>query len=155
MRQEARIIGVGRVVIGERKDGSTFPLSQTVGEISLGSQHKFVGFVQDLTERQASEARMSELQAELIHVSRFTALGEMASSLAHELNQPLTAIANFLNGGRRLLKQGLGGNEAMLGHAVEQAADQALRAGQIIRRLRAFVERGESERMKENLPKAY
>jgi two-component system sensor kinase FixL len=150
---EARIIGIGRVVTGERKDGSTFALNLSVGEISPKSRGQFVGFIQDLTERQAAEARMRELQAELIHVSRFTALGEMASTLAHELNQPLTAIANFLKGSRRLLDQGLGGNEAMLSHAVDQAADQALRAGQIIRRLRAFVERGEIERACENLPK--
>lgn len=150
---EARIIGLGRVVTGERKDGSTFSLNLSVGEISPGSRRQFVGFIQDLTERQAAEARMSELQAELIHVSRFTALGEMASTLAHELNQPLTAITNFLKGSRRLLDQGLGGNGEMLSHAVDQAADQALRAGQIIRRLRAFVERGESERTRENLPK--
>ncbi|WP_158807381.1 PAS domain-containing sensor histidine kinase [Beijerinckia sp. L45] len=150
---EARIIGKDRVVTGERKDGSTFSLNLSVGEISPGSRRHFVGFIQDLTDRQAAEARMSELQAELIHVSRFTALGEMASTLAHELNQPLTAITNFLKGSRRLLDQGGEAHGAMLSHAVDQAADQALRAGQIIRRLRAFVERGESERQRENLPK--
>ncbi|WP_158808963.1 PAS domain S-box protein [Beijerinckia sp. L45] len=150
---KATIIGVGRVVTGERKDGSTFALNLSVGEISPGPMSQFVGFIQDLTERQAAETRLSELQAELIHVSRFTALGEMASTLAHELNQPLTAITNFLKGSRRLLEQGLEGNEAMLSHAVGQAGDQALRAGQIIRRLRSFVERGEIERTREDLPR--
>lgn len=148
-----RVIGIGRVVVGERKDGSTFSLNLSIGEISSAPRRQFIGFVQDLTERQAAEAHLRELQAELVHISRFTALGEMASTLAHELNQPLTAITNFLKGCRRLLSQGLEGNVSLLSDAVDQAAEQALRAGQIIRRLRAFVERGDSERTSENLPK--
>jgi two-component system, LuxR family, sensor kinase FixL len=91
------------------------------------------------------------LQSELIHVSRFTALGEMASTLAHELNQPLTAVANYLKGGRRLLESGNSDSIPMAREAMDRAAQQALRAGQIIRRLREFVARGESERQIENL----
>jgi two-component system sensor kinase FixL len=86
-------------------------------------------------------------------MSRFTALGEMASTLAHEINQPLTAIANYLKGCRRILERMEGGQVPMLRDAVGQAADQALRAGRVIRHLREFVARGESERHIENLPK--
>jgi two-component system sensor kinase FixL len=145
------IIGIGRIVTGERKDGSTFPMTLSVGEVA--GKARFVGFVRDITERQQTEANLRELQAELVHMSRFTALGEMASALAHELNQPLTAIANYLKGGRRLLEQNNPAMRPVLLEAVNHAAEQALRAGQIIRRLRDFVARGESERRPESLPR--
>jgi len=150
---ERRIIGIGRVVVGQRKDGSTFPMELAVGEMRSGGERYFTGFIRDLTERQRTETRLQELQSELVHMSRFTALGEMASTLAHEINQPLTAIANYLKGCRRILERMEGNQVPMLREAVNQAADQALRAGQVIRHLREFVARGESERHIENLPK--
>jgi two-component system sensor kinase FixL len=150
---ERRIIGIGRVVVGQRKDGSTFPMELAVGEMRSGGERYFTGFIRDLTERQQTETRLQELQSELVHMSRFTALGEMASTLAHEINQPLTAIANYLKGCRRILERMEGDQVPMLREAVGQAADQALRAGQVIRHLREFVARGESERHIENLPK--
>ncbi len=101
---ERRIIGIGRVVVGERKDGSTFPMELAVGEMRSSNQRFFTGFIRDLTERQQTEARLQELQSELVHISRLTAMGEMASALAHELNQPLSAIANYMKGSRRLLE---------------------------------------------------
>ena len=85
-------------------------------------------------------------------MARFTALGEMASTLAHEINQPLTAITNYLKGSRRLLEKSTEENAPMLRDAVEKAAEQALRAGDVIRHLRDFVARGESERQVERLP---
>ena len=100
---EARIIGIGRVVVGQRKDGSTFPMELAVGEMRANNQRFFTGFIRDLTERQSAEARLQELQSELVHISRLTAMGEMASTLAHELNQPLSAITNYMRGSRRLL----------------------------------------------------
>jgi two-component system sensor kinase FixL len=145
------IVGIGRVVVGQRKDGSTFPMELSVGEMQSGGERFFTGFIRDLTERKATEARLQELQSELIHVSRLTALGEMASALAHELNQPLAAIANYLKGSSRLLEGAEGGGVATVRDAVDKAAAQALRAGQIIRRLREFVTRGESERHAESL----
>ena len=150
---ERRIIGIGRVVVGQRKDGSTFPMELAVGEMRTGTQHYFTGFVRDLTERQQTEARLQELQAELVHVSRLTAMGEMASALAHELNQPLSAISNYMKGSRRLLENNADERVGMVRDAMDKAADQALRAGQIIRRLRDFVARGETERRVEDVKK--
>ena len=154
---ERRIIGIGRIVVGQRKDGSTFPMHLTVGELRTGDRHHFTGFIRDLTDQQITESRLKELQSEVTHMSRFTALGEMASTLAHEINQPLTAISNYLKGSQRILQRldGKLGSEdaAVLHEAIGKAADQALRAGQIIRRLREFVSRGESERTVESLPK--
>lgn len=149
---ERRIIGVGRVVVGERKDGSTFPMELAVGEMRIAEGRFFTGFVRDLTERQQTETRLQELQSELVHVSRLTALGEMASALAHELNQPLSAIANYLKGSRMLLARDEVPHDRVA-DAISRAADEALRAGEIIRRLRDFVSRGETERSVESLPK--
>lgn len=150
---ERRIIGIGRVVVGERKDGSTFPMELSVGEMRSNNNRFFTGFIRDLSERQKTEARLQELQTELVHISRLTAMGEMASALAHELNQPLSAIANYLKGSRRLLEKSADPNAGMVRDAMEKAADQSLRAGQIIRRLRDFVARGESERRVESVQK--
>ena len=101
---ERRIIGIDRVVTGLRKDGSTFPIKLAVGEVRYGDRRFFTGFIRDLTERQTSEQQLEELQSELARLSRLTAMGEMASTLAHEMNQPLSAIANYLQGSLRLLE---------------------------------------------------
>lgn len=146
-----RIIGIGRVVVGERKDGSTFPMELAVGEMNSGSHRYFTGFVRDLTERQEAERRLQDVQGELVRVGRLTALGEMASALAHELNQPLTAAATFLRGGLVLLSREPT-DKARLHDVLERSAEQVLRGGEIIRRLRDFVARGETERRIENLP---
>ena len=150
---ERRIIGIGRVVVGRRSDGSTFPMELAVGEMHVHKQRFFTGFIRDLTERQQTEARLQELQSELVHMSRLTAMGEMASALAHELNQPLSAIANYMKGSRRLLQDRTDEGTVLLRDAMDKAADQALRAGDIIRRLRDFVARGESERRVEDVKK--
>jgi two-component system sensor kinase FixL len=150
---ERRIIGIGRVVVGERNDGSTFPMELAVGEMISGRDRYFTGFVRDLTERQETDARLQELQAELVHISRLSAMGEMASTLAHELNQPLTAIANYMKGSSRIVSEIQSERAGLLKSALDKSAEQAIRAGQIIRRLRDFVARGESERSIESLSK--
>jgi two-component system sensor kinase FixL len=143
---EKRVIGIGRVVTGRRQDGSTFPMHLTVGEMRSGQSRYFTGFVRDLTERRATETQLHELQVNLFHVSRLSALGEMASSLAHELNQPLAAINNYLKGCRRLLESSAHLSDETIKDALDKAADQALRAGEIIRRLRDFVSRRENDK---------
>ena len=150
---ERRVIGIGRVVVGRRMDGSTFPMELAVGEMKSGTQRFFTGFIRDLTERQQTEARLQELQSELVHISRLTAMGEMASTLAHELNQPLAAISNYIKGSQRMLEAETDEKSTTLRDALAKASDQTMRAGHIIRRLRDFVSRGESERRVENITK--
>lgn len=150
---ERHIIGIGRIVTGQRKDGTTFPMHLSIGEMQSGGAPYFTGFVRDLTEHQQTQARLQELQSELVHVSRLSAMGEMASALAHELNQPLAAISNYMNGSRRLLAASSDPNRVKIEGALDRAAEQAIRAGQIIRRLRDFVARGESEKRVESLSK--
>ena len=147
--RERRIIGFNRVVTGQRRDGSTFPMELAIGEMRSGEQVFFTGFINDLTERQQTQARLQELQAELVHISRLSAMGEMASTLAHELNQPLGAISNYTKGCRRLLARPDPEAVAKTLEVLDKTAEQALRAGQIIRRLREFVTRGETDRRPE------
>ncbi|HSD34191.1 MAG TPA: PAS domain S-box protein, partial [Alphaproteobacteria bacterium] len=147
-----RIIGIGRIVVGLRKDGTTFPMELAVGEARIGTRRVFTGFVRDLTERQETEKRLQDIQAELLHVSRLSAMGQMASALAHELNQPLTAILNYVRAARRLLELEGGASQKAL-ETMDKAVAQTTRAGQIIRRLRDFVEKGQSQRAPDNLNK--
>ena len=150
---ERHIIGIGRIVTGARKDGTTFPMHLSIGEMQSGGETYFTGFVHDLTEHQQTQAHLQKLQAELLHVSRLSVMGEMASTLAHELNQPLSAISNYMSGSRRLLAKSSDPNTSKIETALDRAAEQALRAGQIIRRLRDFVSRGETEKRVESLSK--
>ncbi|WP_081929167.1 PAS domain S-box protein [Microvirga sp. BSC39] len=148
---ERRIIGSGRVAVAQRKDGSTFPMEVQVGEMQSDGERFFTAFIRDLTERQRTETRMQELQAELAYMSRFTALGEMGSTLAHEINQPLTAITSYLKGCGLILSNVEGDKISLVRHAVNEAAEEALRAGEVIRQLREFVARGGSEHQIEGL----
>ncbi len=150
---EKRIIGVDRVVVGRREDGSTFPMKLAVGEMNSGGKIYFTGFIRDLTEREELAARLQEIQGELARLARLSELGEMASTLAHELNQPLSAIANYAQGCARLLRDMDDALSTKMRAALEETAEQSLRAGQIIRHLREFVTRGETEKAPEDIRK--
>jgi len=151
---ERRIIGIGRVVVGQRKGGETFPMELQVGEFSFAGGRYFTGFVRDLTEQQAAKRRIQDLQAELLHASRLSVMGQMASTMAHELNQPLTAVVNYLEAARHLLEGTAGsGGAGRTGELIGRAVAQAERAGAVIRKLRQFVGKGETERRAESLNK--
>ena len=150
---DKRIIGIDRVVTAQRKDGSTFPIKLEVGEMRSGEGRFFTGFIRDLTERQETEHVLQELRSELARLSRLTAMGEMASTLAHEINQPLSAISNYLQGCNRLLEQVEHENVPKIRDALAETTKQTLRAGHIIRQLRDFVARGETEKRPENISK--
>ena len=142
---ERRMIGIGRVLEGRRSDGSIFPIEMSVGEARWQRQRAFTGIVRDLTERFETEARLYETQSELAHASRLSAVGTLASALAHEINQPLGAIVNYLSSGRAVLEgNGLEARK-IAGDAMDLAANEALRAGQIVHRLREFVSKGDSD----------
>jgi len=139
---EKRIIGVDRVVVGRRKDGSTFPMKLTVGEMKSPDGTFFTGFIRDLTEREQSEARLQEVQGELARLARLNELGEMASTLAHELNQPLAAITSYNAGCLNKLESGHF-TPGELKDALGKLGVQAQRAGSIIRRVHDFVRKSE------------
>ena len=147
-----KIIGIGRVTTALHRDGNTFPIELAVGEAWSGGRRIFTGFIRDLTERQQTLLRLQDLQSELAHVGRVSEMGTLASSLAHELNQPLTAVASYCESARDLLQiQPDGETLEMVREAMDEAAKQAIRAGQIVRRLRDFMSHGETERRVESL----
>ena len=148
---EKRIMGSARVVVGLRRDGTTFPIELSVGEVWIGQRRLFTGFVHDITEHQGAKLRLQELQSELLHVSRLSAMGQMASALAHEVNQPLAAIANYMSAATRMLEPVDHPQTARIRDMVDKAAAQAKRAGAIVHRLRDFVEKRQTVRSGENL----
>jgi two-component system, LuxR family, sensor kinase FixL len=142
---EKRIIGTGRNVEGRRRDGTTFPMELAVGEAATEDHRFFTGFVRDLTRQVETEVQLRLLESELAHASRLSAVGTLASALAHELNQPLTAVANYVSAGRDMMESDAPDTE-LVREALDEAASEAVRAGQIVRRLRDFVSNGDVER---------
>lgn len=145
-------LGVARELQGRRQDGSTFPLELSLGEWGQGNQHSFSGILRDISDRKEAEERTRQHQAELAHVYRLSALGEMASMIAHEINQPLTAISSFAAGCLRRLKADVV-NVDELGPAIERISEQAKRASEIVQRGRAFARRDKPRQIKLDLIK--
>lgn len=139
---------VGNVVEtqGRRKDGVSFPVDLAISEISYHGRRLYIAFVRDLTERRKIEARMQKLHAE-----RLDAVGGLAAGLAHELNQPLSATAIYLKAARRLLQMPADQRPANVEDALDNAATQIVRAGQIIVHLREFIARGEPDKTIQSL----
>ena len=148
---KAGVIGIGREVIGQRKDGTTFPMYLSVGKGILDTQTIYVGIIRDLTARNTALKKMQELQNELLHVSRLSAMGQMTAAIAHELNQPLTAVLNYINASRRLMSGVKDPQAARVLDLIDRAGNQISRAGQIIRQLRDFVEKRETARIEVNI----
>ena len=148
---ERRIIGTDRVVVGARNDGTTFPMKLAVGEMAMSGRRLFIGFVRDLTAMEDTLSRLQETQNEVARLARYNELGEMASTLAHELNQPLATVANYIQGSRRILGDASEPKLVQLRGALEEAAQHTLRAGDIIRHLREFVTRGDAEKQRSDL----
>lgn len=154
MTGERKVIGIGRVTTARRRDGYTFPIELSVGEAWLGEKRIFTGFIHDITHRQQAELRLQDLQSELAHVGRVSEMGTLASSLAHELNQPLTAVVNYCEAARDLVRSSPDADTLeMIGEALDDAAEQAIRAGEIVRRLRDFISHGKTARKMESLPR--
>ncbi len=140
---ERRIIGHKRRVLGKRKDGTTFPHELYVGEALSDGTKVFTGFLRDLTEREQRESALRELQAELVRISRVTAVGTIATALAHDLNQPLAAVVNYVQASAALLESPAT-EIATVRAALNEAASEALRAGDIVHKLREFITSGET-----------
>ncbi len=133
-----------------RKDGTTIDVSISVSPIRDASG-QIIGaskIARDVTEQKRVRERLDELQAELLHVSRLNDMSQMATGLAHEINQPLSAISNYISGAQKLLAKGQVERAA---EGCARAAEQVTRAGEVIRRLRDFVGRAEARRREENL----
>jgi two-component system sensor kinase FixL len=146
---QAKIIGIGREVRARHRDGTEFPVELSVGDASTPEGRQFIGIIRDLRPRKEQERRVSELQADLVHIARVSAMDEMGAALAHELNQPLTAIMLYLQAATRSLARASAGatlNPAAFTPILDKAVHEAERAGNIISRMRQFVEKREPQR---------
>jgi two-component system sensor kinase FixL len=139
---EARIIGIGRELDARRSTGEIFPIALTVGEARSDGKRRFVGIIRDLTADRDAEKRTRALEARLAQVGRFNLMGEMATGIAHEINQPLSAIATYAQTAQRVL-QGDSPRTAAASDVCKKIEEQALRAGQVIRNIRQFIRQQE------------
>lgn len=143
---EARIIGIGREVTARLRDGSQIPIELSVGEIA--DDHgpaRFVGFVRDISARRQAEEEAAAHRESLAHMARLGTIAEMGTGIAHEINQPLSAISAYARASQRLLAGETPDLEAAR-RALGHIAGQAHRASEILQHLRGMVRRRTSER---------
>lgn len=145
------LLGKRREMTALRRDGRELKVELAVTAQQRHDGYVFNGFIRDVTAQRAADARLQQLQTELLHVSRFSAMGQMGSALAHEINQPLAAISNYLGAGRHMLERSGQPPAEKIREILDKAAEQATRAGEIIRQLRSFVAKGVTERRPEVL----
>ncbi|GAA0859376.1 PAS domain S-box protein [Aliiglaciecola litoralis] len=141
---EKRVIGIGREVNARRKNGEIFPIELTVGEVKQSSHRQFVGIIRDITERVQLRSEAIVNRERLAHASRLTTMGELVAGIAHEINQPLTAISSYSQACRNMLSRAHDDDikpefNTDMARVLEKITDQAFRAGQVISRLRGFV----------------
>jgi two-component system sensor kinase FixL len=146
---ERKVIGMTRELTARRADDTQFPIELNVGEARIGDERIFTGIVRDVSRRLFEEQQLSELSAELAHISRQRAMSELAADLAHELNQPLSATSNFIAAARMLIEQGASGER--VADLLHMAEEQTQRSGDIIRRLRDFLAKRDIEMRPESL----
>ena len=149
---EAKIIGIGREVEAQKKDGSLLPIHLSVGRYDIKGAIKFVGIIRDLTQEKRKQSELEHAEQEihqlvnrLAHASRVGVMGEMAASIAHEINQPLTAISSRAQACTRILTAEKSQNADVIS-ALEIISDQAIRAGDIIRSMRTWVREQDVQR---------
>jgi two-component system, LuxR family, sensor kinase FixL len=142
-----KIIGIGREVKAQHRDGTVFPVDLSVGESVTQAGRRFIGIIHDLRQRYADEERMNQLQANMVHMARVSTMDEMGAALAHELNQPLTALMLYLQAVERACEQDpdnpIPDNVLAV---LRKAVREAERAGNIIHRMRQFVEKRDPQR---------
>ncbi len=138
---EAHIIGSGREVIAQRKDGSDFPIHLSVSEVRNRPERKFVGLIRDISRERAAETEARQHRDQLAHLDRLDMLGEMATGIAHEINQPLTAISLFAQAGKRLFGAG---KHDRLPEIFDKLSQHAQRAGAVIERMQSMARSQES-----------
>jgi two-component system sensor kinase FixL len=143
---EAKIIGKGRKVRGKKSNGEEFPIFLSVGEVKYSSHIQFVGIIRDISEQERDRIEAQKSRDRLSHASRLSAMGELAAGIAHEMNQPLAAISSYAQASKRLMQSATAENEIKVNAALDKICDQAIRAGEIINRLRTFVKKRVAQR---------
>ena len=139
------IIGVGRELLAQRKDETTFPIYLAISEIPVAGSVYFTGIIRDLSAQKEQERALAEQRERLARVGRLSTMGEMTASIAHEINQPLTAIAMYAQACMKLLER-TPLDKAKLTGALDKLNTQSLRAGAVIERIQRFVRNESGER---------
>lgn len=147
----ATIIGTGREVVGLTKDRASFPMFLSVGEIRQESGPYYVGIIKDLSEVQKTREQVRQLEEQLLHADRLVILGELTAGIAHEINQPLTAIAAYADAGRNLIAKETMPEPADIHRICERIAEQSRRAAEVVQRLRKLVRSGTVSKSRHNI----
>lgn len=149
---EARVIGIGRQVKGLRSNGLVFPMHLSVGEVRMNDGNtQFVGIIRDLSEQKAAEDQVHQLEEQLVHADRLVILGELTAGIAHEINQPLTAIAAYADAGRQLAARSREASPEDIYVICERIGEQSRRAAKVVQRLRKLVRTGTVSKASHNL----
>jgi two-component system sensor kinase FixL len=143
---EAKIIGKGRKVKGKKSNGEEFPIFLSVGEVKDSSHIQFVGIIRDISEQERDRIEAQQSRERLSHASRLSSMGELAAGIAHEMNQPLSAISSYAQASKRLLQSATRDSEIKVVAALDKICDQAIRASEVINRLRTFVKKRVAQR---------
>lgn len=132
----------GRATLeGRREDGSTFPAEVAWSRLDAPANEAYLVTVRDATDRRMAEEQIRERDAALARAMRFAVAGELASALAHELNQPITALVSYLRASEILAARSEG-NDERLSTTLNKAASEAIRASEVLRQLRDFYQGG-------------
>lgn len=135
---EAHIIGIGREAVGIRNTGEEFPIDLAVNRFQSADEPKFIGIIRDISDRKAAQQTMEENREKLEHASRLSTIGELATGIAHEINQPLTAIISYAQACERMIASGKGIDDDLIS-ALDNIGTQANRAADVISNLRGFA----------------
>jgi PAS domain S-box-containing protein len=144
-RRQPKLAGIGHEVTGRRQDGTEFPMELIVSDLMKVDHRVFKFFLRDLTARKQLEAESRRHLMELAHVNRASTLGELSGSLAHELNQPLTAIQSNAQAAQRFLGDGQSLDLDEVRDSLKDIVEQNQRASVIIRNMRALLKKGEGQ----------
>lgn len=140
----ASIIGIGRELVAQTRSGERVPIYLAVSDIQISGRRRFAGIVRNLTEQHAAREALASQREKLAHVGRLSTMGEMTASIAHEINQPLTAISMYAQASLKLLERD-GGTEKVK-DALEKLSTQSLRAGAVIERIQRFARAQDSSK---------
>lgn len=148
---QGTVIGRSRDATGVKSDGSSFPMKLSLGEIKGEHGSQFVAIIHDLSEKKAGEAKVRQLEAQLVHADRLVILGELTAGIAHEINQPLTAIAAYADAGRQLIRRSDDTSAENIHDICEKIAGQSRRAAEVVQRLRRLVRTGSVKKARHNI----
>jgi len=148
---EAAVIGKGREEIGLRSNGETFPMQLSVGEIRQADRRSYVGIIRDISEIHQAREQVRHLEEQLLHADRLVILGELTAGIAHEINQPLTAIAAYADAGSTIIDRINEAPAADMHSICERISGQARRAAEVVQRLRGLVRSGAASKGRHDL----